>query len=189
MYKSLATGAIGVRCRPFPGGEALAAAHGFAPCTSDLTEIEQLGVERARAILADAGVRPAAFGLPVNCEGADKDFTEGLARLRDLAPLAQSLGIERTSTWVPSWHDTLSYRQNYDWRRERYRQVASVLAGTASGWAWSSSAPSTTASAASTSSSTLPTPCCSYAGISARATSVCSTTPSTGTRPVAPLPT
>jgi sugar phosphate isomerase/epimerase len=127
MQRSLGAGAIGVRADLARTVE-LAARYGFPAIHVDLAEVGQLGAERASAILAKAGVQAAAFGLPVNCEAPEAQFADQLARLTKLAPVAKAMGISRTSTWVPSWHDTLDYAANYAFHRDRFGQVAAVLA-------------------------------------------------------------
>jgi 2-keto-myo-inositol isomerase len=127
MYKSLAAGAIGVRADLARTAE-LASKYGFDAVHVDLGEVSQLGAERASEILGRFGVKAAAFGLPVDCEAPDAKFAEGLARLKQMAPVAKAMGISRTSTWVPSWHDTLDYSANYAFHRDRFGQVAAVLA-------------------------------------------------------------
>lgn len=127
MFKSLATGAIGVRADLARSAE-LAARFGFEGVHVSIEEIAGLGVERAREVLAAAGVRPAAFWLPVDYRALEARFGEQLERLPDLARVAQAMGLTRTSTWVPSWHDTMDLDENYAFHRERLGGVARVLA-------------------------------------------------------------
>jgi sugar phosphate isomerase/epimerase len=126
MYKSLATGAIGVRADLARASE-LAARYGFDAVHVSIDEVGALGVERAREVLAAHGVRAAAFGLPLDYRAPEVEFAARLATLPAQARLAQALGITRSSTWIPSWHDERDYAANYAFHKDRLGRVASVL--------------------------------------------------------------
>jgi len=126
MFKSLATGAIGVRADLARAAE-LAARYGFEAVHVSLGEIGQLGAGRAREILTSAGVRPAAFGLPLDYRLPEADFSRQLAGLPAQCELARALGIRRTSTWIPSWHDRLDFEENYAFHRDHLGRVAAIL--------------------------------------------------------------
>lgn len=126
MFKSLGTGAIGVRVDLARAAE-LAARYGFDAVHVSIGEVAELGVERARDALAAAGVRAAAFGLPLDYRQPEAGFTAQLTALAGHCRLAQALGITRTSTWIPSWHDELDFDANYAFHRERLGRVALVL--------------------------------------------------------------
>ncbi len=126
MFKSLGTGAIGVKADLAQAAE-LAAKHGFHGVHVSITEVGELGVERAQAILDRTGVCASAFGLPIDYKLPEAEFAARLEALPGLCALAQALGITRTSTWVPSWHDTLDFAANYRFHKERLGRVAAVL--------------------------------------------------------------
>lgn len=128
MFKSLAPGAIGVRADLGRSVE-LAARYGFAGLHVSIAEVARLGVEQAREILAAAGVRPAAFGLPLDYRKPEREFAAALRDLPALAQAAQELGATRTSTWVPSWHDELDFGRNYAFHRDRLGRAAAILKG------------------------------------------------------------
>ena len=126
MYKALGTGAIGVKA-DLAQAAALAQHHRFAGVYVDVREVRTLGVERARQVLREAGVRAAGFGLPVDYRLAEPEFAAALAELEALAPLAAALDITRTSTWVPSWHDERDFAANYAFHVDRFGRIARVL--------------------------------------------------------------
>jgi sugar phosphate isomerase/epimerase len=127
MFKSLNAGAIGVKVN-LAGAAQLASRYGFQGVHVSVEEIAALGVDRAKEILDQAGVCAAAFGLPVDCYGSEAKFTEGLQGLPGLCATARALGITRTSTWMPSWHDTLDWDANYARMQDRMTRTAQVLA-------------------------------------------------------------
>jgi sugar phosphate isomerase/epimerase len=126
MYKSLSVGAIGVKA-DLAAAAGLAARHGFDAVHVNVREVAALGPTQAQEILARAGVRAAGFGLPIQYRQEAGEFQTALAELRELAAVAQAMGLTRTTTWVPSWHDTLDFAANYAFLRDRFAQVASIL--------------------------------------------------------------
>lgn len=126
MYKSLSIGAIGVKA-DLAGSAALAARHGFDAVHVNLREAAALGAVQANDILKQAGVRAAGFGLPLSYRAADAEFEQGMAELPGLCAVAQNMGLTRTTTWVPSWHDTLDFPTNYAFHRDRLGRVAAIL--------------------------------------------------------------
>lgn len=126
MYKSLSAGAIGVKADLAASAE-LAARHGFDAVHLNLREVAALGAGQTAEILARAGVRAAGFGLPIQYRQTDSEFDAALSELAGLLPAAQALGMTRTTTWVPSWHDTLDFSANYAFLRGRFGRIAALL--------------------------------------------------------------
>ena len=126
MYKALSPGAIGVNL-PFEQASALAASEGFQGIYVDIGAAAERGAENTRALLADRGLRPAGFGLPVEFRAADEAFRQSIAGLDRLAAVAARLGCYRCSTWVPSWHDELAFDELYVLWRGRFAEAASIL--------------------------------------------------------------
>ena len=126
MFKSLAPGVIGVRVDLRRAAE-LAGKYGFQGVHVSVEEIARLGVEASQEILARAGVRPSAGGLPVDCTLPETEFAQALDKLPALCRVAQAIGITRTSTWIPSWHDTMDFPENYAFLKERIRRIALIL--------------------------------------------------------------
>jgi sugar phosphate isomerase/epimerase len=58
----------------------------------------------------------------------ESQFAAALDRLQALCEVARTLGVTRTSTWVPSWHDELDWDANYAFHKERFGRIAAVLA-------------------------------------------------------------
>jgi sugar phosphate isomerase/epimerase len=128
MFKSLNPGAIGVKV-DLAGAAQLAGKYGFQGVHVSIQEVDALGSEQTKAVLAQAGVCASAFGLPVDCYGTEAKFAEGLQGLPGLCEMARTVGMTRTSTWMPSWHDELDWDANYALMKDRMTRVASVLAG------------------------------------------------------------
>jgi sugar phosphate isomerase/epimerase len=76
-----------------------------------------------------AGLRPGGWGLPVEFRKDDAAFREGMKELPRVAAAARDLGCFRCSTWVPSWSDDLTYREQYVLWRDRFSAIADVLGG------------------------------------------------------------
>jgi sugar phosphate isomerase/epimerase len=127
MFKSLSVGAIGVKADLATSAD-LAARHGFDAVHLNLREVAALGAGQAADILARASVRAAGFGLPIQYRQSDAEFDAALGDLAGLLPVAQALGVTRTTTWVPSWHDTLDFAVNYAFLRGRFGRIAALLA-------------------------------------------------------------
>ncbi len=126
MYKSLSVGAIGVKADLVTSAE-LAGRYGFDAVHVNLREVTTLGTAQAQDILARAGVRAAGFGLPIQYRQEEAEFGAALVELRELARVAQAMGLTRTTTWVPSWHDSLDFAANYAFLRDRFSRVAAIL--------------------------------------------------------------
>jgi sugar phosphate isomerase/epimerase len=126
MFKSLSAGAIGVKADLATSAD-LAARHGFDAVHLNLREVAALGAGQTAEILARAGVRAAGFGLPIQYRQADAEFDAALSELAGLLPAAQALGVTRTTTWVPSWHDTLDFAANHAFLRGRFGRIAALL--------------------------------------------------------------
>jgi sugar phosphate isomerase/epimerase len=126
MYKSLSTGAIGVKADLAMAAD-LAARHGFDAVHLNLREVAALGAGQTAEILARAGVRAAGFGLPIQYRQSEAEFAAALTELAGLLPAAQALGVTRATTWVPSWHDTLDFAANHAFLRGRFGRIAVLL--------------------------------------------------------------
>lgn len=126
MFKNLSPGAIGIQCGLIEGLD-LAQQAGFAGADLNLTEAEQLGVERVRDAFAERGLVPGGWSFPVNWRGNDVAFQAGLERLPHWAALAAELGCFRTTTWVPSSSGALSRREHFRRVVTRFRQSAEIL--------------------------------------------------------------
>ncbi|MBI2942176.1 MAG: sugar phosphate isomerase/epimerase [Chloroflexi bacterium] len=130
MFPSLSAGAIGVRA-PLAEVIELARTNGFAGVDFSIVEVAELaardGVAAVRRLFADAGVRPGAWGLPVDWRGDETRWREGLRALPDQAALAVELGARRCATWVLSTSDERPFEENFRWHAERFRPIAETL--------------------------------------------------------------
>ena len=101
MFKSLNTGAIGVRA-DLAQAVHYATQFGFQGVHVNIQEVATLGARQARDILDAAGIRASAFGVPFDFRIAEPDFAAAVGRLPELSEAARVLGMTRAFTWVPS---------------------------------------------------------------------------------------
>jgi len=127
MYTCLSPGAIGVGV-PFPQAARLAAAHGFQGIQLDLDFVVKEGPQKARDLLEQLGLRPGSFGLPVAFREGEKEYQESLNQLEEKAKAARQAGCTRCSTYILSWSETLNFKENFQFHRDRLRPVAQILA-------------------------------------------------------------
>ena len=130
MFRNLSAGAIGVSGNL---DELLAYAKvgGFEGLDLDIGQAQQRAAAgRLDGIIAayeDVGLRMGGWGLPVDFRGAEEAFQEGLARLPELAAVAQQLGCTRVPTWILPFHEELTFEENYQRHRSRLQACAQVL--------------------------------------------------------------
>lgn len=131
MYRSLNTGAIGVRT-DLAGALAMAKAHGFDAVDFGIGEAQRIaeaqGADPLSGTFAAAGVKPGSWGLPVDWRGDDDKFQQGLSDLTAAAALGQRLAATRVTTWVTPGHNERSRQQQYDYLLGRFRPIARILA-------------------------------------------------------------
>lgn len=131
MFTSLNLGNLGIQA-PLDEALTLAADNGFAALDLDTGQLLGLAEQATLADLKErffaAGVRPGAWGLPVNFREYEESFQAGLAALPRHAALAQALGSPWCSTWVRSFSDSLAYETNMELHARRLRPVAQILA-------------------------------------------------------------
>jgi sugar phosphate isomerase/epimerase len=132
MLKCLSPHAVGVQVRSVD--EAIAAAQngGFEaleisiPDAADL--IDREGADAVRRRFAGAGIRPAAFGLPVEWRKDEQRWRADLERLPRLAKAAAALGVHRTATWVLPMSNERPLEENIRFHIDRFTPIASILA-------------------------------------------------------------
>jgi sugar phosphate isomerase/epimerase len=130
MFRNLSPGAVGIpaNLRQAVHYAQIGGFQGLDLYMGELRGIvEQDGVEAAKQVYADAGLRMGGWGLPVNWRGSDKEFYESLGRLPEQAKLAADLGCHRTMTWVAGWSNEKSRQEQFDFLVRRFRLVAEVL--------------------------------------------------------------
>ena len=128
MYRSLATGAIGVGVGSLEEGLEMAARHGFEGYHFEMGEAAEMGVEKVKALVAATGVRLAAWGFPVNFRAGDSAYEESMAQLPWLAETAAQLGVQRTATFIMPGSNELTYEENFALHVERLGPAATILA-------------------------------------------------------------
>jgi sugar phosphate isomerase/epimerase len=126
MYTTLLPGAIGIS-EPLLVTLRLAARYGFEACHIDISEASVLGVNKVRDFANECKLRLSSFTLPVDFRVSKSAYSEDLAKLPELAALAASLGISRTSTYILPSSENLTYRQNFDLHVRRLKPVAQIL--------------------------------------------------------------
>jgi len=132
MFTSLSPGTIGIRDISLPRAIELAKLGGFEGLEFSIVEAAQLadekGVEYVKGLFAEAGVRPSAWGLPVDWRGDDAKLDQGLLALPDLAATGRKLGCDRVFTWIVPGSDERPFADNFEWHTRRFRLIARVLA-------------------------------------------------------------
>lgn len=132
MYKALSPGAIGVRAANLDAALAAAKTGGFGGVEFNPSEvaglIESDGANAVTARFAEAGLRPAGFGLPTDWRGPEEKFQRGLDELPRLARAASAIGGGRTMTWIMSGSDERPLSENRRFHVERFTPVARILA-------------------------------------------------------------
>jgi sugar phosphate isomerase/epimerase len=126
MFRNLCAGCVGITA-DFDICLELAQCHGFQGMdpAGDFTRAGVAASRRER--YAAVGLQPGGWALPVEFRQDDAAFQAGVRELPRFARAARELGCLRCSTWVPSWCDELTYRQQYALWRDRFRAIAEVL--------------------------------------------------------------
>ena len=60
----------------------------------------------------------------INSEG---EFAASLVELESLCRVAEAIGVTRTTTWIPSWHDSLDFEENHAFHVDRLSRAARIL--------------------------------------------------------------
>ncbi|MDA0748174.1 MAG: sugar phosphate isomerase/epimerase [bacterium] len=130
MFKSLSTGAIGVKAT-LNEGLAYAKAAGFGGLDVSIAElakvVEDRGASEVKGMFEEAGLKIGAWGLPVAWNGTDAEYAKSLEGLSKLAAAGASVGAFRVSQWVPSSSPERKFRENWRWHLERFRPICEIL--------------------------------------------------------------
>jgi sugar phosphate isomerase/epimerase len=81
-----------------------------------------------KKLFADARIRPAAFGLPVDWRTSEENWRRDLEKLPRLGKAAASVGIDRCATWVMPCSNERAMDENRTFHVERFKPIADVLA-------------------------------------------------------------
>jgi sugar phosphate isomerase/epimerase len=126
MYQAFAGGPIGVRVG-FEESVELAAHFGFRGVYLDTGYVVQAGPEAVVQMFEERGLEPAGWGLPVRLFGTEAEFREGVSALPAIARACAQAGALRTSTWVLSGSDEMTYDQMYAFLKGRLAQIGRIL--------------------------------------------------------------
>ncbi len=121
-------GSIGIRTDQ-RGAIAMAAKHGYEsvqPFADDLAALSSAQLGEIHAELERKKLQWASAGLPVDFRTSEENFTSGMAKLREEAPVYQKAGVDRISTWLSPGHDELTYLVNFKQTAARLREIAKV---------------------------------------------------------------
>jgi sugar phosphate isomerase/epimerase len=131
MFNTLNTGHLGISGLSLPQQVDLAARTGFRGLSFDLTGAvaiaEEKGVNALKALFDDAGIRPGAWGPPVDWQN-DAVRQQQLEALRPMADVAAQIGATTTLTWVLPGNNDRDRDAQYAWYMERLLPFAQVLA-------------------------------------------------------------
>lgn len=131
MYKGLSPGAIGVNAANLDEAVAAAKTGGFGGVEINPFEIADLiasqGQNAVIAQLAEAGIKPAGFGLPVEWRGSADAWKAGLNDLPRLAEAAAAIGATRVITWIMPCSDDREYDENKAFHVTRFTPIAEIF--------------------------------------------------------------
>ncbi|MEM7128792.1 MAG: TIM barrel protein [Chloroflexota bacterium] len=131
MYICLNSATIGVKA-DLRRSIDLASRHNFPGVDVSIVEIadlvDEMGKDSTQSLFDDAGVRPGAWGFPVNFRLDEGTWEEGMAALPRLAQAAQSLKLNRCYTYIIPGHDELTFEENFDLHANRLQPAAQILA-------------------------------------------------------------
>ena len=124
----LVGGAIGVKASPTELIR-LAAKHGFEsvqPSYRHLRELSEGQLDQLREQLRTQGLVWGAANMPVDFRNDQQKFDADLREFPGVVSAYQRAGVERISTWLKPYHDSLTYNQNFRSHVGRLRQVAKI---------------------------------------------------------------
>ena len=132
MYKALSPGAIGVSAGNLDARIQAAQIGGFGGVEIDSSEIANLVETQGRGAVVDkfaeAGIKPAAFGLPVEWRGGEDAWRASLNDLPRLVEAAAAIGVTRTMTWIMPCSNEREFDENKAFHITRFMPVAKILA-------------------------------------------------------------
>lgn len=132
MFKALAPYAIGVRVHNLRESIAAAQKGGFGGVEFGGQEVadlvEQQGAEAVKALFAEAGIRPAGWGLPTDWRTSEENWRKGLEALPRMAKAAAAIGGIRCMTWIMPCSEERDFDANRRFHIERFMPIARILA-------------------------------------------------------------
>ncbi len=131
MYATLNIGAIGVKANGVHEAIVAAKLGGFAGIELRAPEadlIEAQGAETVRALLGEAGVRAAVWGLGMDIRGDDAAWETALVVLRRNAAAMAAIDCTRVTTVLLSGSNERDHDANWRFHVERLTPAAAILA-------------------------------------------------------------
>jgi sugar phosphate isomerase/epimerase len=86
------------------------------------------GMEHARRLLDSAKLHISGFELPVRWQGDEATYKEDLGQLEGLAKSVAEIGASGCHTVVQPACDDRPYHENFEFHRERFSEIADILA-------------------------------------------------------------
>src|SRR5215203_4918600 len=130
MYATIGPNQLGIHNLSLSDAIALARDAGFVGLSFDsravARAVDEHGLAAVQDQFAQAGVKPALWGLPVAWRDDDQ-WEADLRELPRLAATARELSATRTATYMPSGSDERPFQENFDWHLARLRPIAVVL--------------------------------------------------------------
>ncbi|MBI5393920.1 MAG: sugar phosphate isomerase/epimerase [Verrucomicrobia bacterium] len=130
MFKNLSPTAVGIKANLQQSID-LARRFGFGGVDLPVAEIATLADQRGAQAIRDqftaAGLKPGAFGCPVNFRADEATWETGLASLPRLAKAAAAVGGTRCTSSVPPASDALDHAANFELHVSRLEPIARVL--------------------------------------------------------------
>jgi sugar phosphate isomerase/epimerase len=132
MFKTLSPGAINVTVKNLSEGLSAAKIGGFDGLEFGVAEVadlvDQQGADAVKKMFADAGVRPAAFGLPIDWRTSEENWRRDLTKLPRYVKAAAAIGVRRTATWILPGSNDRPHDENRKFHIERFKPIAAALA-------------------------------------------------------------
>ncbi|MEJ2703498.1 MAG: sugar phosphate isomerase/epimerase [Sedimentisphaerales bacterium] len=129
FYKNLSGGHIGLRANQQQALD-YAVKFGFEGIAPNPGEFENKSTSEIRAWVAmmkEKGIRYGTAGLSVDFRRDEDRFKSDLAKLPRQADILKKLGVTRVATWITPGDRDLTYLQNFERHKRRFREVANVL--------------------------------------------------------------
>jgi sugar phosphate isomerase/epimerase len=129
FYKNLSGGHIGLRANQRQALD-YAIKFGFEGIAPNPGEFENKSASEIRdwvALMKEKSIRYGAAGLSVDFRRDEDRFRSDLAKLPRQADILRQMGVTRVATWITPGDGELTYLQNFERHKRRFREVANVL--------------------------------------------------------------
>jgi len=129
FYKNLGNGHIGVKANQQQALD-YAVKYGFEGITPNPGEFENKSAAQIGewvAMMKEKGIRYGSGGLPVEFRRDEERFKNDMAQLPKKAAVLKQMGVNRVATWITPGSRELTYLQNFELHKTRFREAAKVL--------------------------------------------------------------